>query len=91
MRPRISDVVNADATLVGRKAWSDSGIYELEKRGIFGRSWLFLGHESIKTTQMYLDAHLALKEAALEKATPLEGHAGRFQADDRLLQFLNSL
>ncbi|MFQ5626598.1 MAG: tyrosine-type recombinase/integrase [Methyloligellaceae bacterium] len=52
---------------------------------------LFLGHESIKTTQMYLDAHLALKEAALEKTTPLEGQAGRFRADDRLLQFLNSL
>ena len=52
---------------------------------------LFLGHESIKTTQLYLDAHLALKQAALDKTTPLEGHTGRFQADDRLLQFLNSL
>lgn len=52
---------------------------------------LFLGHESIKTTQLYLDAHLALKEAALEKARPLDGYTGRFQADDRLLQFLNSL
>ncbi len=52
---------------------------------------LFLGHESIKTTQLYLDAHLALKQAALDKTAPLEGHTGRFQADDRLLQFLNSL
>ena len=52
---------------------------------------LFLGHESIKTTQLYLDAHLALKEAALAKITPLEGQTSRFHADDRLLQFLNSL
>lgn len=44
--PRVADVVNADATLIGRKAWSDPGIYELEKRGIFGKSWLFLAHET---------------------------------------------
>ena len=52
---------------------------------------LWLGHESIKTTQMYLDAHLALKEAALEKMEPHSGRPGRFRAEDRLLQFLNSL
>ena len=52
---------------------------------------LWLGHESIKTTQMYLDAHLALKEAALEKTEPHRGRPGRFRADDRLLEFLNHL
>ena len=52
---------------------------------------LWLGHESIKTTQMYLDAHIALKEAALKKITPLSSRPARFRADDRLLQFLNSL
>ena len=46
MRPRIADVVNADATQISRKAWSDPHVYELEKRGIFGKSWLFLAHES---------------------------------------------
>jgi phenylpropionate dioxygenase-like ring-hydroxylating dioxygenase large terminal subunit len=46
MRPRVRDLVNADATLIGRRAWSDPGIYELEKQGIFGKSWLFLAHES---------------------------------------------
>jgi integrase/recombinase XerD len=52
---------------------------------------LWLGHESIRTTQIYLDAHLALKEAALAKVEPHPGQPGRFQADDRLLQFLNGL
>lgn len=52
---------------------------------------LWLGHESIKTTQMYLNAHLALKEAALAMTTPLNAQAGRFRPKDRLLRFLNSL
>jgi hypothetical protein len=34
-----------------------------------------LGHESVETTQIYLDANLALKEAALAKATPLKSKA----------------
>lgn len=46
MKWKISDVVNDDATLISRRAWSDPEIYELEKQGIFGRAWLFLGHES---------------------------------------------
>ena len=46
MRPRIADVVNSDATLISRKAWSDPHVYALEKKGIFGKSWLFLAHES---------------------------------------------
>ncbi|MGH0034275.1 MAG: aromatic ring-hydroxylating oxygenase subunit alpha [Myxococcota bacterium] len=46
MKPKVRDLVNDGATLIGRRAWSDPGIYELEKRGIFGRSWLFLAHES---------------------------------------------
>lgn len=52
---------------------------------------LWLGHESIKTTQIYLDANLALKEAALAKMTSLTGRMGRFRPDDRIIQFLNSL
>lgn len=42
----INDIVNADATLINRKAWASDAIYELEKQAIFGRSWLFLAHES---------------------------------------------
>lgn len=43
---RIAEIVNDDATLISRRAWTDPGIYALEKKGIFGKSWLFLGHES---------------------------------------------
>jgi site-specific recombinase XerD len=52
---------------------------------------LWLGHESIETTHVYLQADLAMQEKALEKLAPLEGELQRFQADDPLLTFLNSL
>jgi site-specific recombinase XerD len=52
---------------------------------------LWLGHESIETTQKYLDANLALKEAALAKTVPLNTRITRFRPDDHLLQFLNGL
>ncbi len=52
---------------------------------------LWLGHESVETTQIYLEATLAMKERALDKVAPTRGKAGRFRADDRLLGFLNSL
>jgi len=52
---------------------------------------LWLGHESIKTTQIYLDAHLVLKEAALAKMAPINAIPGRLKPDDNLLQFLKSL
>ena len=52
---------------------------------------LWLGHESIKTTQIYLDADLALKEAALAKTTPIAAKPKRFKPDDELLAFLSNL
>lgn len=52
---------------------------------------LWLGHESIKTTQMYLDAHLALKQAALAKTAPFNTRVERFKPKDDLIQFLNGL
>ena len=52
---------------------------------------LWLGHESIETTQIYLDANLELKEKMLAKTTPPDGKPGRFRPDDKLLAFLNSL
>jgi len=53
---------------------------------------LWLGHESVETTQIYLDANLALKEQALAKTTPANvRHTGRYRPDDKLLAFLKSL
>jgi site-specific recombinase XerD len=53
---------------------------------------LWLGHESIETTQMYLDANLALKEQALAKTTPVNAKTtGRYRPDDRLMALLKDL
>jgi integrase/recombinase XerD len=52
---------------------------------------LWLGHESVETTQIYLDADLAMKERALSKTTPSDGRSLRYQPDDKLLGFLRSL
>jgi integrase/recombinase XerD len=52
---------------------------------------LWLGHESIETTKMYLDANLALKEKALSKIDPFKTNAGRYKPDDNLLAFLKGL
>jgi len=52
---------------------------------------LWLGHESIETTNRYLHTSLALKEKALAKVTPSGSAFKRFQPGDSLLAFLASL
>lgn len=52
---------------------------------------LWLGHESIETTQIYLDANLALKQEVLDRTTPPEGKPSRYRPGDRLLAFLKGL
>jgi integrase/recombinase XerD len=52
---------------------------------------LWLGHESIDTTHIYLEADLEAKERALQKLAPVEDEGARFTADDPLLVFLTSL
>jgi len=52
---------------------------------------LWLGHESVDTTQIYLHADLALKERALEKTAPPNTKPGRFRPSDELLAFLDTL
>lgn len=52
---------------------------------------LWLGHESVETTQIYLDADLVLKEQALAKTTQAGGACRLFKPEDPLLAFLKSL
>lgn len=52
---------------------------------------LWLGHESVETTQIYLDADLTMKEKILEKIAPFKMPKGRYIPDDQLLSFLSSL
>lgn len=52
---------------------------------------LWLGHESIETTHIYVEADLAMKERALERIAPGDSPVRRFKPDDALLAFLSSL
>lgn len=52
---------------------------------------LWLGHESVETTQMYLHADIRMKERAMERTRPVDVPAGRYQPNDQLLAFLESL
>jgi integrase len=52
---------------------------------------LFLGHEQISSTTMYLHAHLALKEQALARTTPPETDLKRYQPTDSPMAFLEGL
>lgn len=52
---------------------------------------LWLGHASIETTQIYLDADLELKERMLAKTVPPTGKPGLYRPTDSLLEFLKGL
>jgi integrase/recombinase XerD len=52
---------------------------------------LWLGHEQIATTQIYLHADLELKERALARTSPPNTPPGRYRPPDKLLAFLEAL
>jgi site-specific recombinase XerD len=52
---------------------------------------LWLGHESVETTSMYLHADPKLKEQALARTGAPSVRACRYRPEDRLLAFLKSL
>jgi hypothetical protein len=45
----------------------------------------------METTQVYLHADLKLKERALAKTEPFNGHQDRYRPNDQLLAFLQGL
>jgi site-specific recombinase XerD len=52
---------------------------------------LWLGHENITTTQIYLQADIDLKQQALDRTTPPDTAPGRYKPPDQLLAFLEAL
>ena len=52
---------------------------------------LWLGHESVETTCIYLHADLALKEEAMARTTPGDMPPERCRPEDEVLAFLNAL
>lgn len=52
---------------------------------------LWLGHESVETTQMYMHADLRLKEKALERMNPTTNHPSCYRPNDKRLAFWEAL
>ena len=52
---------------------------------------LWLGHESIKTTYVYLRADIEMKERILKKAPPLNTKTSRYKPNDKTMSFLKKL
>jgi integrase/recombinase XerD len=52
---------------------------------------LWLGHEQVETTQIYLHADMTIKQRALDRTTPPNTKPGRYQPNDSILAFLDAL
>jgi integrase/recombinase XerD len=52
---------------------------------------LWLGHEQITTTQIYLHADMTHKQQAIDRTRPITAKLGRYQPTDALLAFLEAL
>jgi integrase/recombinase XerD len=52
---------------------------------------LWLGHEQVNTTQIYLHADMAIKERALALTKPTATKPGRYKPPDKLIAFLEAL
>ncbi len=52
---------------------------------------LWLGHEQVSTTTIYLHADMTHKQQAIDRAAPLTAKPGRYQPSDPLLEFLENL
>jgi site-specific recombinase XerD len=52
---------------------------------------LWLGHEQVSTTSIYLHADMSQKERAIARTQPPNATPGRYRAPDNLLAFLEAL
>ena len=52
---------------------------------------LWMGHESTRTTMIYLKADLELKQRALDRTVPTDGEPGRDLPPDDIIDFLDRL
>jgi integrase/recombinase XerD len=52
---------------------------------------LWLGHEQVSTTTIYLHADMTHKQQAIDRTKPLAAKPGRYQPTDALIAFLESL
>jgi integrase/recombinase XerD len=52
---------------------------------------LWLGHEQLSTTNIYLHADMTHKQQAIDRAKPLDAKPGRYRPPDTLLKFLEDL
>jgi len=52
---------------------------------------LWLGHENVSTTRIYLEADLELKQRALDRTVPIASAPGRYHPPDQLIAFLEGL
>jgi len=100
----VQDLLAKHATVAGKKCGSLQGrrvtphmlrhtaAMELLHAGV-DRSLIaiWLGHESLETTQVYLDANLSMKEQILARMRQPKGRSARFKPGDRLLAFLRDL
>lgn len=52
---------------------------------------LWLGHESLESTHIYVEADLAMKEKAMQKLPPSGDNMPRYKPKDSVMSFLSSL
>lgn len=52
---------------------------------------LWLGHESLESTQAYMNSDLTQKIKILEKTLPISDKPVTFKPDDNLMEFLKAL
>jgi len=72
----INELVNEDATLISRRCWNDPEVYALAKRGIFGKAWLFLGHESqLRNAGDFVQAYMCETPIILSRGQDLRLYA----------------